>query len=155
MKIRARNVKKYSKGANMLNQCNFIGNCGKDPEVRYTQDGTAVASVSIAVSEKYKDRSGESRENTEWINVVAWNKLADIMKSYVHKGDKIFISGKMKCRSWTDKDGNQRKTTEIVAHTIELLGGRPSERRESNEPQPSASNDAFGDSGINDSDIPF
>ena len=139
----------------MLNQCNFIGNCGKDPEIRYTQDGTAVASVSIAVSEKYKDKSGESRENTEWINVVAWSKLADIMKSYVHKGDKIFISGKLKTKDWTDREGNKRKSTEIVAHTIELLGGRQSDRHENSEPQPAKSNDSYGDAGITDSDIPF
>lgn len=141
----------------MLNQCNFIGNCGKDPEIRYTQSGTAVATTTIAVSEKYKDQNGETRENTEWVSIVAWNKLADIFKNYVHKGDKIFVSGKMKTRNWEDRDGGKHKTTEIIVAQVELLGNKRQASDGGGAPAPAAprQSDASGDAGITEDDIPF
>lgn len=135
-----------------VNKVILLGNLGKDPEVRYTPDGTPVASFSLATSEKWTDKSGQTQENTEWHSIIAWNKLADICKRFLTKGSKAYIEGKIKTRSWTDRDGNQRKTTEIIASSIVLLGGKQGER---SEPQPMASNDSFGDAGITDNDIPF
>ena len=103
----------------MINQCNFIGRLGRDPEIRYTQSGKAVASFSIACSEK---RGGE--ETTEWVNVVAWEKLAEICGQYLVKGSLVFISGRMQTRKWQDKDGGTRYTTEIVAREMQMLDSR-------------------------------
>ena len=103
----------------MINQCNFIGRLGRDPEIRYTQSGKAVASFSIACSEK---RGGE--ETTEWVNVVAWEKLAEICGQYLVKGSLVFISGRMQTRKWQDKDGGTRYTTEIVAREMKMLDSR-------------------------------
>ena len=103
----------------MINQCNFIGRLGRDPEIRYTQSGKAVASFSIACSEK---RGGE--EATEWVNVVAWEKLAEICGQYLVKGSLVFISGRMQTRKWQDKDGGTRYTTEIVAREMKMLSPR-------------------------------
>ena len=103
----------------MLNRCDFIGRLGRDPEIRYTQSGKAVASFSIACSEK---RGGE--ETTEWVNVVAWEKLAEICGQYLVKGSLVFISGRMQTRKWQDKDGGTRYTTEIVAREMKMLSPR-------------------------------
>lgn len=103
----------------MLNQCNFIGRLGRDPEVRYTQSGKAVSSFSIACSEK---RGGE--ETTEWVNVVAWEKLAEICGQYLAKGSLVFISGRMQTRKWQDKEGGTRYTTEIVAREMKMLDNK-------------------------------
>ena len=103
--------------ANDLNQCNFIGRAGQDPEIRYAPSGTAVCNFSIAVGYKYKDE-----ESTEWVRVVAFGKLAEIIGEYVHKGKQLFVSGRMQTRSWEDKDGNKRYTTEIIANNVQFLG---------------------------------
>ena len=103
----------------MLNQCNFIGRLGRDPEVRYTQSGKAVSSFSIACSEK---RGGE--ETTEWVNVVAWEKLAEICGQYLRKGSLVFVGGRMQTRKWQDQNGNDRYTTEIVAREMKMLDSR-------------------------------
>ena len=100
----------------MINQCNFIGRLGRDPEIRYTTSGKAVASFSIACSEK---RGGE--ETTEWVNVVTWEKLAEICGQYLAKGSLVFISGRMQTRKWQDKDGGTRYTTEIIARDMQML----------------------------------
>ncbi len=117
----------------MLNQVELIGNVGKDPEIRIIQNGSKVANLSIATSEKWKDRnSGEQRENTEWHNVVVWgNKngdgLAGIVEKYVNKGDKIYVRGALKTRKWQDQSGIDRYSTEIVLSGFDakllLLGG--------------------------------
>jgi len=107
-----------------LNRCDFIGRCGKDPEVRYTAGGTAVASVSIACSEKFKAKSGEWEEKTEWVNLVFWGKLAEIVGEYVAKGKEIYVSGRMQTRKWQDKEGNDRYSTEIVCEKMQMLGGK-------------------------------
>lgn len=103
----------------MINQCNFIGRLGRDPETRYTQSGKAVASFSIACSEK---RGGE--ESTEWVNIVAWEKLAEICGQYLTKGSLVFISGRMQTRKWQDQEGGTRYTTEIVAREMKMLDSR-------------------------------
>ena len=103
----------------MINQCNFIGRLGRDPETRYTQSGKAVASFSLACSEK---RGGE--ESTEWVNVVAWEKLAEICGQYLAKGSLVFISGRMQTRKWQDKEGGTRYATEIVVREMKMLDKR-------------------------------
>ena len=111
-----------------VNKCIFIGNVGADPDVRYIdRDGNGnakVASFRLAVTERYKDRNGELKENTEWVNISAWNKTADIVERFVKKGSLLYIEGKLATRKWTDKDGNERFTTEIRADGIQLLGKR-------------------------------
>lgn len=102
----------------MLNQCNFIGRLGQDPDSKFTQSGTQVVNVSLACSEKYK---GE--ETTEWVRVVSFGKLAEIMAQYLTKGSLVFISGKMQTRSWEDQSGVKKYTTEIIARDMKMLGG--------------------------------
>ncbi len=107
-----------------VNKVILIGRLGKDPEIRYTNDSTPVANFSIATSEYYKDRNGERQETTEWHNIVAWRQLAEISEKFLHKGKQVFIEGKLRTRSWEDKDGNKKYATEIVADNITLLGRR-------------------------------
>lgn len=98
-----------------LNQCNFIGNLGKDPEVRTMGNGNKVANISLAVSESWKDKgTGEKKEKTTWVPIVIFGNLADIAEKYLRKGSKVFICGKFQTRKWQDKDGNDRYSTEIV-----------------------------------------
>jgi single-strand DNA-binding protein len=106
----------------MLNQCNFIGRAGREPEVKYTPSGSAVVNLSIAVSKKFKGQDGEKQERTEWVNIVAWKNLAEIIGKYVKKGQLLFISGEYTTRKWQDRDGNDRYTTEIVANQMQMLG---------------------------------
>lgn len=108
-----------------VNKCIFIGNLGADPETRYTPSGTAVTNIRIAVSESWKDRqSGEQQERTEWVRVVGFNRLAEIMGEYLQKGSQVYVEGRMQTRKWQDQQGNDRYTTEIVANDMQMLGGR-------------------------------
>lgn len=105
----------------------LIGNVGRDPEVRYLdgQSGNAkVATFTLATTERYRDRNGETRENTEWHNIVAWRNTADVVEKYVRKGTQLYIEGRIRTRSWDDQTGNKRYTTEIIADTLQLLGKR-------------------------------
>lgn len=108
----------------MLNQCNFIGRIGRDPEVRYTASGDPVCNFSLACGEKFKDKNGKSQEKTEWVNIVIWGKLAEIAGTYLKKGSLVFISGKLQTRKWTDKDGSEKYTTEIIAREMKMLDGK-------------------------------
>ena len=105
-----------------LNKAMLIGNVGNDPEIRTLQENVKVASFRIATTERYTDRNGEKKENTEWHQISAWNKVADIVERFVKKGSKVFVEGKITTRKWTDKDGNERQSTEIRAEAIQLLG---------------------------------
>lgn len=114
-----------------LNKVMLIGNVGQDPTVRYLDQGpqnpngnTKVATFTLATSERYRDRSNELRENTEWHNIVAWRNSADIVEKYVKKGTQLYIEGKLRTRSWTDQTGNKRYTTEVVVDSLQLLGRR-------------------------------
>ena len=114
-----------------LNKVMLIGNVGNDPEIRYLdsnpqspQGNAKVASFRLATTERYRDRNGETRENTEWHNIVAWRSNADLVEKFVHKGSQIFIEGKLRTRQWTDQTGNKRFTTEVQADNIQLLGKR-------------------------------
>ncbi len=103
----------------------LIGNVGQDPEIRYLEENsTKVASIRLATTERYKDRNGELRENTEWHSVVAWRSTADVVEKYVKKGTQIYVEGRLRTRSWEDQNHNKRYTTEIYADTLQLLGRR-------------------------------
>ncbi len=109
-----------------VNKVIIVGNLGKDPEVRHLESGVAVANFPVATSETYRDRnSGERREQTEWHNVVLWRGLAEVAEKYLHKGDMVYIEGKLRTRSW-EKDGVTRYTTEIVGDNMTMLGSRSS-----------------------------
>ena len=106
-----------------VNKVILVGNVGKDPEVKYTPSGTPVAKFSLATNEKYKDRSDEWQERTEWHNIVAWQRLAEIVGEYVKKGAKLYIEGKLQTSSWEDREsGTKKYRTEIVARDLVLLG---------------------------------
>lgn len=107
-----------------LNKVMLIGNLGKDPEVRYTTSGQAVASFNLATSEKFKNKSGEWEERTEWHRVTLWGKLAEIAGEYLAKGKTVYIEGRLQTRKWTDRDGNDKYTTEIVGDKMQMLGGK-------------------------------
>jgi single-strand DNA-binding protein len=144
-----------------LNKIMLIGHLGKDPEIRYTADGSPVATFSLATSESWTDKNGSRQEHTEWHTVVAWSRLADLAKRFLSKGRQVYVEGRIRSRDWTDRDGNKRRSTEVIASQIVLLGSRPQSAdagiqpgetaiRATAEPEP-----AFGDAGITDSDIPF
>lgn len=111
-----------------LNKAMLIGNVGADPEVRYLegQNNRKVAQFRLATTERYRDRSGETRENTEWHNIVVWGPQADTVERFVRKGSQLYIEGRIRTRQWDDKTGNKRYTTEINADNIQLLGRRES-----------------------------
>lgn len=108
-----------------VNRVFLVGNLGRDPEVRFTQSGQAVANFSLATSEKWTDKNtGEKKEETEWHRIVAWGKLGEICGEYLSKGKQVYIEGRLQTRDWEDKDGNKRSTTEIVANNMTMLGGQ-------------------------------
>lgn len=106
-----------------LNRVQLIGRLGKNPEIRYTANGSAVANFSLATNETWTGKDGQKNERTEWHNLVAWGKLGEICGEYLTKGKQIYIEGRLNTRSWEDKDGNKRYTTEIRAENMIMLGG--------------------------------
>lgn len=108
----------------MINKAILVGNLGGDPEIRYTQSGTQVASFTVATTERFKGKDGQMQENTEWHRIVAWNRLAEICGEYLHKGSRVYIEGKIQTRKWQDQSGNDRYTTEIVAREMKMLSPR-------------------------------
>ena len=108
-----------------VNKAILIGNLGNDPDMRYTAGGAAVANISIATAESWRDKeSGEQQERTEWHRVVAFGRLAEIMGEYLRKGSQVYIEGRIQTRKWQDKDGQDRYTTEIVANELQMLGSK-------------------------------
>lgn len=105
-----------------FNKVLLIGNTGREPEVRHLESGVAVATFTLATTERYKDRNGVLQDQTEWHNIVCWRNLAELSEKYIGKGTQIFVEGKIRTRSWTDQNGQKRFTTEIVADNIRLLG---------------------------------
>src|SRR5471030_2246042 len=111
--------------AKSINKVILVGNVGKDPEIKYTPSGVALAKFSIATNERFKDKSGEWQDRTEWHNVLAWQRLAEIVGEYVHQGTKLYIEGKLQSSSWEDRNSGEKKfRTEIIARDIVLLGSR-------------------------------
>ncbi|MBU2861896.1 single-stranded DNA-binding protein, partial [Acidithiobacillus ferrooxidans] len=107
-----------------VNKMILMGHLGKDPEMRYLPDGTANASFSVATSESYKDKDGNKQERTEWHRVVLWGRIAEVAGEYLRKGSQAYIEGRIRTRKWTDKEGQERFTTEIVGDRLHLIGGR-------------------------------
>jgi len=146
-----------------INRVFLIGRLGKDPEVRHTPDGTAVANFSIATSEEWKDKnSGEKRERTEWHRIVAWRRLGEICGEYLAKGRQVYIEGRIQTREWEDKEGSKRYTTEIIASQVQFLGDRQdSQRREeptaapAPNPMSQPESNPMSQPGPVDDDIPF
>ncbi len=143
-----------------LNKAMIIGRLGADPEVRYTQSNTAVATLSVATTERYKDRNGEQQESTEWHRIVAWGRLAEICQEYLKKGSLAYFEGPIQTRQWEDKDGQKRYTTEIKALNMQMLdsrsdsmgGGTPPSKPGKNAPASAEIDDSFDDM---DDDLPF
>jgi single-strand DNA-binding protein len=106
-----------------VNKVILIGNLGKDPELKYTPGGQPVATFSLATQERFTDKSGQRQDRTEWHNIVAWGKLAELVNQYLKKGRTAYIEGRITTRSWDDKDGNKKYRTEIVANSVEFIGG--------------------------------
>lgn len=133
-----------------VNKVILIGNAGRDPEVRYTTNGSAVANLTIATSEQWKDKNtGAKQEKTEWHRLVFWGRLAEIVAEYVKKGMTVYVEGSLQTRKWTDKDGHERYTTEVKCHEMQMLGGGR-EREQEKEVQTGApQGEKFND------DIPF
>ena len=135
-----------------MNKAMVIGNLGNDPEIRYTQKGTAVATFSIATTERWKDAEGVQQEHTEWHKIVAWKGLAEICGDHLKKGSKVYIGGKMQTRKW-EENGNIRYTTEIIAKSMEMLGGKNFDK------EPASPSAAHGNNGDNpplpSEEVPF
>ncbi len=144
-----------------VNKVILVGNLGKDPEVRYTQDQSAVANITLATSESWKDKtSGEKVEKTEWHRIVFFGRLAEVAGEYLKKGSQIYVEGRLQTRKWQDKEGKERYTTEIVANEMQMLGSRGSPEGGAQQPAAAAtsSNRAPAAKAVGqdfDDDIPF
>jgi single-strand DNA-binding protein len=137
-----------------LSKTMIIGKLGADPELKYTPSGAAVCNFSVATDESYTDKSGTKQEKTEWHRIVVWGKLAELCNQYLSKGKQAYIEGKNSTRSWDDKDGNKRYTTEINAHSVQFLSPKSEGATTGSNDSPAA-NTPVADSAYAASDIPF
>ena len=133
-----------------VNKVIIVGNLGKDPESRSFPDGSPVCNISVACTEKYKDKQGEQKEVTEWVNIVFFGKLADIAADYLKKGSSVYVEGKLKTEKYTDKNGIEKYSTKVIASSLQMLGGKPSE-----DSKPSQKTDKAVNLADLESDIPF
>ncbi|MGA3326289.1 MAG: single-stranded DNA-binding protein [Terriglobia bacterium] len=156
--------------AGTVNRVILIGRLGRDPELKYTPSGAPVAKFSLATDESFKDKTGEKQEHTEWHNIVAWNKLAEICGEYLTKGKLIYIEGSIRSRQWQDQSGNKRTSYEIIANRMQMLGSKADSERmpaggmdraaperpaPAAPPSPSAEPVSSPEPEISDEDIPF
>ena len=141
--------------ANSVNKVILVGRLGKDPEVKYTQTGVPVARFTLATDESWKDQGGEKQQRTEWHNIVAWRKLAEICGQYLNKGKLVYIEGRLQTRSWEDKEGNKRYTTEVQADNMVMLSARTDEARQEKGAAAAASSNSGFEAEITDEDVPF
>lgn len=125
-----------------INKVILIGNLGKDPDLRYTASGAAVCTFSLATTDSFKGKQGEMQDRTEWHNIVAWGKLAEICGNYLAKGKQVYIEGKIQNRSYDDRDGNKRYITEIVANEMRMLGSAIDQEEKRRRQRATAGNDA-------------
>ena len=138
-----------------INKVILVGNLGKDPDMRYTAGGDAVANLSIATSESWNDnQTGEKKEKTEWHRVVFFRRIAEVCGEYLKKGSSVYIEGSLRTRDWEDDQGNKRYTTEIIGREMQMLGGRRSEDNKDQSPQMSSSSPQ-PEEGLIDDEIPF
>jgi single-strand DNA-binding protein len=133
----------------MVNKVILVGRLGKDPEVRYTPDGTMVTNFNLATDEQRKDKNGEKIQKTEWHKIVTWGKLAEICGNYLVKGKLVFVEGRIQTRSWEDKEGVKRYTTEIIASNMQMLDSKGQNKTGD------ASVDADAAASINDGSVPL
>ena len=148
--------------ASGVNKVILIGRLGGDPEVRYTTNGGAVANFNLATNESWTDKSGQKQERTEWHRVVIWGKMAELCGQYLSKGRQAYVEGRLQTREWNDKEGNKRYTTEIVAQSVQFLGG-PGERTSSTASSDFAPSTGFDSAlagaptsgGMSDEEVPF
>ena len=138
-----------------INKVILVGNLGKDPDMRYTAGGDAVANLSIATSESWNDnQTGEKKEKTEWHRVVFFRRIAEVCGEYLKKGSSVYIEGSLRTRDWEDDQGNKRYTTEIIVREMQMLGGRRSEDNMDQSPQMNSSSPQ-PEEGLIDDEIPF
>lgn len=142
-----------------VNKAILIGNLGKDPELRYTSSGQAVASFSLATTDRYKDKDGNWQERTDWHNIVVWGRQGETAKEYLSKGRSAYIEGRIQTRSYDDKEGNKKWITEIVANRVQFLGGRGEGDKSSGDASGSGSDEpqTVSEPLVNqeDDDLPF
>jgi len=157
--------------AGSVNKVILIGRLGRDPELKYTPSGAPVAKFSLATDESFKDRTGEQQKHTEWHNIVAWNKLAEICGEYLTKGKQVYIEGSIRSRQWQDQSGNKRTSYEIIANQMQMLGTKADSERAPGasmdrvaperpapvpaSPPPAAETVSQAEPEISDEDIPF
>lgn len=145
--------------AKSVNKVILLGNVGKDPEVKFTSSGTAVANLSLATSEHYKDKQGQQQERTEWHHLVAYQRTAEVIRDYVKKGSKLYIEGRIQTRSWDDRDSGQKKyKTEIVIADLGLLSSNGQQNGGKADPvshHNAGAKDEYSNLGIGPDDIPF
>ena len=137
-----------------VNKVILIGNLGRDPEVKYTQNGTAVANLNLATNEVWTDKAGQKQERTEWHRVVVWGKQAQILGEHLSKGKQVYVEGALQTRSWDDREGNKRYTTEIRAVRVLMLGRAEGGTRAEVEPSTSDTASEMGVPEMND-EVPF
>jgi single-strand DNA-binding protein len=144
-----------------VNKVILVGNVGKDPEVRYLENGTPVCKFSLATSESYTNKNGEKVTNTEWHNIVMWRNLAELAQKWVKKGSTLYIEGKISSRTWDDKEGNKHYATDIVADTFKFVGRKPDDGQShapahvAHENKPVTEADSFVASSEPADDLPF
>lgn len=139
-----------------VNKAIILGNLGRDPEVRYTTDGNAVTTFSVATTETRKDRDGNSQEYTEWHRIVVFGRLAEVCGEYLAKGRSVYVEGSIRTRSWDDREGNKRYTTEIVGRTVQFLSPRGESGRKSGGAPPPEDDFSYEEgAGMTDDDVPF
>lgn len=138
----------------MVNKALLIGRLGRDPEMRYTPSGTPVCNFSMATDETYRDKAGETQRRTEWHNIVAWGKLAEQCSNLLNKGKLAYVEGRLQTREWNDREGNKRRTTEIVINRMRVLSprGAPELGMDKGVEPPE---DTFASPEISDDDVPF
>ncbi len=153
----------------MVNRVILVGHLGGDPEMRYTSSGTPVTNFSLATNERWNNQNGERQERTEWHKIVTWSKLAEISNQYLTKGQLVFIEGRIQTREWDDRDGNKRRTTEIIASDMRRMSPRSSDGpRQEQEQEQGQEQEPVGvaaeggnagekqmDAGVSEDDIPF
>lgn len=139
-----------------VNKVILVGNLGADPDMRYTPSGAAVCELRLATNESWNDKNGQRQERTEWHRIVVWGKRAEVVSKYLSKGRQVYVEGRIRTRSWEDKEGNKRYTTEIIANDVQFLGGRGGGGEGGGDRPPPAEPDwGGGYSGGPDDDIPF
>lgn len=145
----------------MINKVILVGNLGQDPDLKYTQSGTAVATLSVATNRRWKDKEGNQQDETEWHRVVVWAKSAEFCGQYLSKGMKVYVEGRLQTRKWQDQNGNDRYTTEIVSDTVQNLtprsegGSQGGGREEPPMPQEPSTRGFDGGGSLGADDVPF